>query len=63
MHEANPPSKVNPKGDPKTARNPEATSSDAAGYNLSQLKPEPSWVLIQAEPWLAEPILSALTLT
>ena len=37
--------------------------SDAAGYNLSRLKPESSWALIQAEPRLAEPILLASTST
>ena len=37
--------------------------SDAAGYDLSRLKPESSWVLIQAEPRLAESILPASTST
>ena len=37
--------------------------SDAAGYDLSQLKPESSWALIQAEPRLAESILPASTST
>ena len=39
------------------------SDSDAASYNLSQLKPELSWVPIQAEPWLAKPILPASTST
>ena len=38
-------------------------TSDATSYNLSQLKLELSWAPIQAEPWLAEPILSASTST
>ena len=41
----------------------QAVHSDATGYNLSRLKLEPSWVLIQVELQLAEPILSASTLT
>ena len=38
-------------------------ASDATGYDLSRLKPESSWALIQAEPRLAESILPASTLT
>ena len=37
------------------------TRGDAASYNLSRL--EPSWVLIQVEPRLAESILLTSTLT
>ena len=37
--------------------------SDAAGYDLSRLKPESSWALIQAEPQLAKSILLASTST
>ena len=40
-----------------------ADCSDAAGYDLSRLKPESSWALIQAEPRLAESILPASTST
>ena len=39
------------------------SSSDAASYDLSRLKPESSWVLIQVELRLAEPILPASTST
>ena len=37
--------------------------SDATGYDFSQLKPEPSWVLIRVEPRLAESIVPASTST
>ena len=41
----------------------EMRGSDAASDDFSRLKLEPSWVLIQAEPWLAKLILPASTST